>query len=82
MVSAPCAESYVEGYSLVDMGAEGQPMVYVSLGWEAITGFTMEEAAGKHCGRLLQVEDELRGRLVGCGVEMVRCCFRGGGCRN
>ena len=62
----------MEGYSLVDMAAEGQPMVYVSLGWEAITGFSLVEAAGKNCGRLLQVEDGLGWRVVGGGVEGVR----------
>eukprot|EP00850_Spirogloea_muscicola_P011535 SM000072S21169 [mRNA] locus=s72:106091:114236:+ [translate_table: standard] len=47
-------DAFSEGLVLCDLSQKGQPIVFVNEGWEKITGYTLKESVGLHCGSFLQ----------------------------
>jgi PAS domain-containing protein len=61
------ADAFSEGLVLCDVSQKGQPIVFVNEGWENITGYSIQEVLGAHCGSLLEVSSccsFLCGRLL------------------
>ncbi|GJP32188.1 hypothetical protein CLOM_g6894 [Closterium sp. NIES-68] len=47
-------DAFSEGLVLVDVSQPRQPVVFVNEGWEEITGYSIEQVVGLHCGSILQ----------------------------
>nr|AML77081.1 putative LOV domain-containing protein [Interfilum paradoxum] len=47
-------DAFSEGLVLADVSQKGQPIVFVNEGWETITGYSIQEVLGLHCGSLLE----------------------------
>ena len=42
----PCADAFSEGLVLVDVSQPHFPVVFVSEGWESLTGYSINEVVG------------------------------------
>lgn len=68
-------DSAREGVVMSDMRAEDEPLVYVSKGFESLTGYTAQEAKGRNCrflqGRMTDPDrvDEIR-RALDAGEKL------------
>lgn len=49
------SDAFSEGLVLCDVTQKGQPIVFVNEGWEKLTGYSIKDVLGLHCGSLLQV---------------------------
>nr|AML77099.1 putative LOV domain-containing protein [Klebsormidium subtile] len=47
-------DAFSEGLVLCDVSQKGQPIVFVNEGWETITGYSIQDVLGLHCGSLLE----------------------------
>ncbi len=67
----PAAESLLSCYWVSDPTQAGNPLVFVSPAFEALSGFAVTEAIGKDANSLLQVSN--KGRLLSIVQKHMQC---------